>query len=211
MANDDTINIDALLQGLGFTTPAAAKRARRALEAAGVTRPGKRGIAAYKRGDAFKAIASSLVRVCGDECASLATDGREPVVTPAGGCEVCEGSNNRRAALACLRTLRRHGITRVLVVGGTATQQHELRDFIATDGVDVAFVDGTSARHSQKEAVANMNRAQLLVIWGSTPLRHAVSNLYTTEPPRHLRSITVSRRGIEAVCREIIRSYEISG
>jgi hypothetical protein len=68
------------------------------------------------------------------------------------------------------------------------------------------FVDGTRS-HAQKDAIANMNRAQLLIIWGSTPLKHAVSDLYTTETPAHLRAITVARRGIEAVCREIVRSY----
>jgi hypothetical protein len=96
----------------------------------------------------------------------------------------------------------------VLVVGGTPQMHTELTQLFAGSGINLQLVDGTRASHSGKDAIANMNRAQLLVIWGSTPLRHAVSNLYTQEPPEHLRTITVSRRGIEALCSEIVRSYE---
>ena len=209
MANDDAINIDALLGGLGFTG-AGTRRARRVLEDAGLTRPGKRGLAAYKREAALDAIAKALVRVCGDECAALASsDRREPVVTSGAGCEVCGGSNNRRAALACVRTLQKHRVRRMLVVGGNASQRDDVRELLSA--IDVTFVDGTRSSHSQKDAAANMNRAQVLVIWGPTPLKHAVSDLYTTDPPEHLRVISVPRRGIEALCREVVRSFELSG
>jgi len=194
-----------VLRAAGFDTPAAMKRARSALEAAGLTRAGKSGIAPYKRDAAEALLAQS--RVCGKECASLADASRTPVVTSGATCEVCGGSNNRRAALAALRDLRANSVRRVLVVGGTVHQHRDIEQLLTADGIALQFVDGTRASHSQKDAVANMARADLLVVWGSTPLRHAVSNLYTAEPPPHLRTILVSKRGIEALCREISRSY----
>jgi hypothetical protein len=207
----DEIVIDDLLKELGFAGAAAKRRARAVLEAARLTRPGKQAIASYKRDAASGALEKALLRVCGDACRKLAEDvdaTREPVVVAAATCEVCGGSNNRRAALACARALRRNRVSDVLVVGGTPQMHTELTQLFAGSGVRLQLVDGTRASHSSKEAIANMNRAQLLVIWGSTPLRHAVSNLYTQEPPPHLRTITLSRRGIEALCSEIVRSYE---
>lgn len=204
-------DISDFLRTLGFTTPGAQRRARAVLETAGLTNPRKKGIAAYKLKAAEKALAAALVRVCGDECSALARamsrERREPVVTSGVGCEVCGGSNNRRAAIACALTLRRNKVRHVLVVGGTAPQQHELRSLLDGDGVALEFVDGTGRSHSQRDALANMRRADLVVIWGPTPLRHAVSNLYTDAPLPGLRVITVPRRGIEALCEEVRRSY----
>lgn len=204
---NDAVSIDDLLRAAGFDTPAAMKRARAALEAAGLTRASKTGIAPYKRDAAEALLAQSLARVCGKECASLADASRTPVITSGATCELCGGSNNRRAALAAVRDLRANGVRRVLIVGGTVHQHREIEQLLSADGVDLQFVDGTRASHSQRDAVANMARADLLVVWGSTPLRHAVSNLYTAEPPPHLRTVLVSKRGIEALCREISRSY----
>lgn len=203
---DDALPIDNLLRDAGFDTAAALRAARAALEVAGLTRPGKRGIASEKRDRALAELAQRLMRVCGKACAALATGRRTAVITTGSTCEVCAGSNNRRAALAAARVLDAAGVRHMLVVGGTAQQQRDLADLLASPRLRMDFVDGTRS-HTQKDAIANMNRAQLLIIWGSTPLKHAVSNLYTAEPPAHLRAITVARRGIEAVCREIVRSY----
>jgi hypothetical protein len=92
----------------------------------------------------------------------------------------------------------------VLVVGGTTQQHREAAQLLS--GVELQFVDGTRASHSQKNAVANMAWADMVIVWGPTPLRHAVSNLYTSEPPPHLRVINVPRRSIEALCMEISRN-----
>jgi len=210
-SSSDTHDISDFLRAHGYTTAGAQRRARAVLEAAGLTNPRKKGIAGYKLDAAEKALASALVRVCGDECAALAramgSERREPVVTSGVGCEVCGGSNNRRAAIACSLALRRNKVRHVLVVGGTAPQQHELRGLLDGDGLELEFVDGTGKSHSQRDAIANMRRADVVVIWGATPLRHAVSNLYTDAPLPGLRVVTVPRRGIEALCGEVVRSY----
>jgi hypothetical protein len=200
----DAPPIREVLCGAGFDTPAAQRQARAVLEAARLTRPGKTGIAAYKRDAALALLAEKLARVCSRACAALSTDRRTPVVTGGPGCEVCGGSNNRRAAVAASRDLRACGVRRVLIVGGTVQQHREVEQLLT--GVELQFVDGTRPSHSQKDAVANMAWADLVIIWGPTPLRHAVSNLYTSEPPPHLRVVTVHRRSIEALCMEISRN-----
>ncbi len=156
-------------------------------------------------------LSSTLLRVCGDACLRIdrASDekAREPVTVSAPSCEICGGSNTRRAAIECLRMLRRRRIQRVVIVGGTANLRQELDRLIAADDLEIRWVDGTRASHSSKDALGNKRWAQLVVIWGPTPLRHAVSDLYTEEPLPHLRIITVPRRGIEALCAEIVRCF----
>jgi hypothetical protein len=222
--SNDPLPIADLLRDLGYATAAAQRQARAALEAAGLTNARKQGIAASKRGRVERALAAALVRVCGDACAALVrgdrNERRTPVVTGRAGCEICGGSNNRRAALQCVRALRKNGVRTLLVVGGSAPLQHQLADLLtqaeaqppgrAAARITVEFVDGTKGSHTQKDAIAHMNRAQLMVIWANTPLRHAVSRHYTEETPSHLRTITVARRGIEALCAEIVRSYSLS-
>jgi hypothetical protein len=203
------MSIDAFLDDSGFDTPESRVRARQALEAAGLTNPRKQALAAYKR-PAAEAVLARLVRACCPECAALSAASRprrEPVRTTPAACEICLGSNNRRAALACARVLKKQRVRSLLIVGGTPKLHHELRDLMR-DGPALEFVDGTLASLSQKEADHHLKRAQFVVIWASTPLRHAVSNLYGDEHlPEGVRSITVNRRGIEALCREILHSY----
>lgn len=205
-AGNGAVPITQLLAEAGFTGAAAQRRARAVLEEGGLTRPGKTGIAAEKRVRALALLATRLAATCGDRCARLLADGREPVRTDGRTCEVCAGSNNRRAALAAARALRDGGITRVLVVGGTPPQQNELKGLFARSGITLTFVDGTKASHTLRDAETNIKRVQMVVIWGPTPLRHAVSELYTREPPAHVRLVTVNKRGIEALCAEIERN-----
>ncbi len=149
--------------------------------------------------------------MCGDACLRIDRQGdgkaREAVTVSALSCEICGGSNNRRAAIECLRTLRRRRIQRVVIVGGTANLRQELDRLVTGSDVQLRWVDGTRASRSQKDALADKRWAQLVVIWGPTPLRHAVSDLYTEEPLPHLRIVTVPRRGIEALCAEIVRCF----
>jgi hypothetical protein len=205
----NAVPVTELLLTAGFDTPAAMKAARRALEGAKLTRAGKTGMAGYKREAALALLAKTFVTVCGAECRALAPRGRTPAISGTR-CEVCGGSNNRRAALGAARALRANGVTRVLIVGGKGAQQREIAEVFGEHGIALQGIDGTQASHSQRDAQANMRRAQVLVIWGSTELRHAVSNLYTSEPPEHLRVVRVSRRGIEALCNEITRSFVLA-
>lgn len=208
----DAINIDQFLRQHGFDTPAAAARARAILERHAFTHAGKRGFARTKAVPAEQILASSLVRLCGDACLRIDRAGsgaraREAVIVSPQSCEVCYGSNNRRAAIACVRLLLRRRITRIAIIGGTEHQQREIQDLLSGTGLQVRYVDGTKTSHTQKDALANTRWAQLIVIWAPTPLKHAVSNLYTQEPLGGVRVVSVSRRGIEALCSAIVQSY----
>jgi hypothetical protein len=207
----DAVNIEQFLRARGFDTPPAGHRARAMLEHHGLTHAGKQAFARTKISDAERVLAAELVRVCGDACLKIDRAGagraREAVTVTPQSCEICGGSNNRRAAIEAVRLLLRRGVERIVVVGGTDNQRHELQDLFAGTGLDVRYVDGTKTSHTQKDALANTRWAQLVVIWAPTPLKHAVSNLYTQEAPPHLRVVSVSRRGIEALCAAIVRSY----
>jgi hypothetical protein len=207
----DAVNIDQFLHDRGFDMPDAARRGREVIEACGLTRAGKQAFAANKRDAAEAALATTLARVCGDACLRIDRwvpgPAREAVRVSPQACEICAGSNNRRSAIECARALARKRVRRVVIVGGTVATQHELHDLLAGSGLEIRYVDGTKASHSGKDALANTRWAQLIVIWGATPLRHAVSELYTSEPPPDVRILTVSRRGVEALCGEIVRSY----
>jgi len=206
---DDALLIDALLAELGYDTPHARARAREVLHNAGLTRPGKQGIASSKRQRVELALSAAIIRVCGKKCEALArkSDARAPVIVAGATCELCAGSNNRRAALECARVMQENGVTRLLVLGGAPGVWHELTATLEPLGITIEIVDGTKRSHSQREAMQKMMRAQLMIVWGSTELRHAISSLYTEETPAGLRKITVARRSVEALCNAIIQSY----
>lgn len=196
----------------GFETGHAAERARAALERAGLTRPGKLRISEDKLPAARAVIGSAFLRVCEkEECARVAEGsgqaGRERVTVSAARCEVCGGSNTRRAAAALSRTLSAEGIERILVVGGTPAQHAEIHALVRGEGLQVRCVDGARGSHSRRDAAPNLDWAQVMVVWGATPLPHKVSKLYTDDPPPRLRVVPLAKRGVEALCREVIRSF----
>jgi hypothetical protein len=194
----------------GFDLPPAAARAREVLESLGLTRPGKRAFTSAKL-PAAEAALRTLLRVCSDACLRVDRSGpnaaREVAFVTKRSCEVCSGSNNQRAAIEAERLLRQRRIQNVLIIGGSPAIWDEMRDVFAGSGLDIRVVDGTSRSHGAREADANKQWAQLIVILGASELRHAVSNLYSKEVPEDVRVLHVSRRGVEAICQEIVRSY----
>lgn len=206
----DVVDIDAFLRGEGYEPAASRARARGVLEAGQLTRSGKRGMAAEKVPAARALLASAFLRVCADEdCVRLAaaSSGRGLVTVHGPACEVCGGSNNRRAARALALRLRRAGVDRLLVVGGTPALHAELDQLLGAQGIAMRFVDGAAGSHSARDAAPNLSWAQVMVVWGASPLPHKVSRLYTDAPPPHLRVVKLARRGIEALCREVLRSF----
>jgi hypothetical protein len=199
------VKISDFLRGDGFDSEQAQHEARIALERAGLTRPGKQAFVADKLPRARKVLAARLLRACAGCRAGADAGSRLVVEVSQPNCELCGGSNNRRAARRCARALARRGIERVLVVGGTPAQHLELRQLFGESGVSWRMVDGTRASHSAKEAELNKRWAQVIVVWGPTPLRHSVSELYTEQRYAGLKVVQVPRRGIEALCDELVR------
>jgi hypothetical protein len=207
------VEIDTFLRAEGFAPDEARDAARRALEAAGLTRGGKRRMAEAKLPAARAALAAGLSRVCDHpECARLAAgqgDRRPAVRVAPASCEICGGSNVRRATRALARCLAGRGVRRLLVVGGKGPQHAEIEGPLAEAGLEVRFVDGRAGSFSRRDAGPDLDWAELLVVWGATPLPHKVSKLYTDDVPSHLRGRTVklARRGVEAVCREVMDHF----
>ena len=209
---DAVIPIARLLADTGLVTPEAQAQARTLLEQHGLTSPRKQQIAMVKV-DRARALLTEHLRITCDnaECMTLAADtwpGKAPLIGAPAHCAICGGSSQRRAARFLAVALGRVGISRVLLLGGTPPQHATLRELLAADPIALRTVDGSTRGHSAAEAAPHVAWAQLLVIWASTPLHHKVSVAYTSQAPATLSVITVTRRGVESLCRGIIAEVE---
>ncbi len=204
------VPIASFLAGEGYASAWAQHQARAVLEAAGLTRPGKVAMVATKVPAAREQLVRWLVRTCDSaECQAWAAEVAEGRLVVAGTgltCEVCAGSNNKRAAIAMARACRKANLTRLLIVGGFGPALAELQELVVGTGIELRIVDGAAGKHTRADAAPNMAWADLLVVWGSSPLPHAISNAYTDDRTRGLKMITVVRRGVEALCREVVRA-----
>ena len=125
------------------------------------------------------------------------------------GCSFCQGSDNRRAVTSFVAACKRQRVEKILIVGGTATLHQHLEALVrkAGGGIGFRFIDGAEAVHTRNEATAHLQWAQLAVIWGSTPLPHKVSQLYTQHPLAHsVKTVTVTQRGIAGLCAQMQRA-----
>lgn len=199
MPPDPPVDIATWLRELGFASEDAAQTARVTLEAAGLTRPGKSGMAASKLPRAKRTIADALILYCGDaECmALLPANGRRPVVGVTQACEVCGGSNNRRAIGEMASACEEFGVTRLLVVGGTPRTEEALRRDLTQHPIELRVVSGTDNEPNLRDALDQCRWADLVVVWAPTPLPHKVSTLYTG-PQCNARRVLVHSRGLEA-------------
>ncbi|MGI8927416.1 MAG: hypothetical protein ACR2HN_12340 [Tepidiformaceae bacterium] len=149
-------------------------------------------------------LAARLALVCGHPaCAQLTTGVRQRVAASAAHCEVCAGSNNRRAARVMAAACAAAGLARLLIVGGTTRLHGELGALLNGSAIELRCIDGAERTPTKKDAVSDLAWAHLLVIWASTPLPHKVSVSYADERPPSLRHVTVARRGLEALCMEV--------
>lgn len=183
----------------------AVTRARCALEAAGLTRPGKRRLHVEKLERARAALRARLLRVCHRPSCRGVNDTRERLEVATAHCQVCGGSANRRAGELARQALLDAGHHRVLVLGGTPTTHAGLIEALADSGVDVRCVDGTQGLPAIPTVEADLAWADVMVIWATTPLPHKVSSRYTTRARNQLPCVTVPRRGVEAVCDALLR------
>lgn len=195
----DALDIGALLTELGFDTADSAARARAVLEEEHLTRPGKTRIDAAKRPRIEEALATRFLVTCGaPECARGAGMREVAIAASLARCSVCHGSANRRSITEAQTTLRKAGISRILVVGGSPALHEELRRTAPADW-ELRLVDGT-ARRTGDAARSDLKWAQLVLIWGATELDHKVSTLYTDPRDGGRKDLViVNRRGIAAL------------
>ncbi len=194
------VDIDGWLETLGYVS-GAAERARRTLEEAGLTRPGRSRISAEKWPRAERLLAERFVLHCTSPACTeaAARSGREPVQgAQKSHCAHCGGSDNRRAEAELIDTCARAGVRRLVIVGGSPAVREELRDALGA-ALELRMVDGTE-RRTQDKARGDLAWADLVMLWGSSELSHKVSTLYTQGAgPQRRKLVHVARRGVAAL------------
>ncbi|HYO59452.1 hypothetical protein [Archangium sp.] len=194
-------DIDGWLAERGITPPDSRTRARAALVEAGLTSSRKVRISEPKLPRAEQVLTERFYRVCAaSECQQVAkASEREPLmVEPRSHCEHCGGSNNRRAEVAFLEACQRHGVRRVVVVGGSPAVREELENKLG-GRIELRMVDGTERRTAGR-AQSDLEWGDLVLVWGATELHHKVSAHYTQPgtPHRH-KVVHVARRGVASL------------
>ena len=195
------LDIEEWLSAEGFDLPEGRARAREALEAAGLTRPGKARMSATKEDRARAVLEERFFRHCATPACvqAAARSGRTPVRTAhRAACALCGGSDNRRAEEALVAACARAGVHRLVVVGGSPSVREELRDALS-GRLELRLVDGTE-RRTLAQARLDLDWADLVLLWGGSELDHRVSTLYTGAPqPLRRKLVHTSRRGIAAL------------
>ena len=193
------IPISQFLADEGFGGIEATVKARALLEAEGLTSPRKTAMSVSKIDRARSLLHHTFIPVCGNVSCNEAAmrDGRLPLTSNV--CTYCGFSNNRRASQSVMLAFKKRGWRRLLVVGGTITSHQEIKSLLPS--LDIRCIDGAVGSHTRREAESNLQWADVAIIWGATPLPHKVSQLYSTD----IKSISVARRGIEAVCQALIQ------
>ena len=107
-----------------------------------------------------------------------------------------EHSDLRQAAWELTAALRDLDIERLLIVGGSPSYHHQLQSLFG-GALQLRLIDG-QARRNLKQARADVQWADLAVVWGGTILAHRISELYTGESV-----IQIPHRGIVGMMRQL--------
>ncbi len=175
-----------------------AERALAELCRCGLTRPGKVRIAESKRQRVDEVLAAAFVRVCLKPACKrhAARHSREPVAVSAEHCEVCTGSDNRRAVDEMVEAMRRAGMTKLLVVGGSPGTRSDLEGLLG-GRCELRFV--TKETNPRRKVIEPMHVwSDITAIWLSTEISHKATA--TLSGPKVVR---VSRRGVAALAKDV--------
>jgi hypothetical protein len=189
--------IETLLRDAGFVG-LAAEKARSVLEGTKLTRAGKSRIALEKVPRALEVLDRHLSRHCGSTfCRELLermkTDA-EPVPVPREYCEACGGSDIAGRAIELSLRLDRQ--IRIVVVGGSPRVRDELAA-LNVPRLSFRLVSGLDRRTSER-ARADRDWADLVIVLGSSELKHKISNLYRDRDGEE-KVIVVAGRGAASV------------
>ncbi|HEV2249703.1 MAG TPA: hypothetical protein VGT60_04270 [Candidatus Limnocylindria bacterium] len=191
------VAISMVLDELGFRSDLERQTARAALEAHGLTRPGKQAISDAKLPRVRVVLDSRFAFSC-TACADgvrTAKPAAELLHVEDERCERCGGSDHRAAALRFIDACAARDVRRVVIVGGSPATRRAARDELR--GLDVQCVDGTTALTAQ-HARQLIDGAGLVLLWGGTQLDHKVNDLFDA-PRDKWKVIATQRRGLAAL------------
>ena len=202
---DTALELSALLTELGFDSAATQQHARAALIEAKLTNPSKSRIDAAKRPRVEELLRSKFLVTCGSPDCAREGNGRELIrATDPRHCWSCHGSANLRASQSAIDAMKRGGIRRLVIVGGSPSVHDELRDFFE-GAIELRLVNGTE-RRTLDAARADLRWADIVLLWGSSELDHKVSTLYANQRDQTQGTILhVSRRGIAALLDAVVQ------
>lgn len=108
-------------------------------------------------------------------------------------CDVCGGSDTRRALEHFVERCVESGLRRVRIVGGSPNYHTELRRLLGGDRrIELKLIRG-DGRRNQNDAKNDQKHADIVIIWGGTILDHSTSGHYD---PSAGRVLIVAHRGI---------------
>jgi hypothetical protein len=110
-----------------------------------------------------------------------------------------EGSDVRQAAWTLSEVFTDLNIERLLIVGGSPNYHIQLQELFG-GALQLRLIDGQS-RRNLKQARADVQWADLAVVWGGTILAHRLSDLYTGDSV-----LLIPHRGIVGMMRQLAES-----
>lgn len=195
--------LTTLLAQRGLHAEAAAQ-VLRALQVAGLTRPGKQRIVESKVPQVDALIEERFFRVCTSAAcrpAPAEAAQRAVLTVPKEFCEVCGGSASAHAVQRMAEAMKKAGLKRLLIVGGTPGNRQEILGLLPT-WIDVQFVQEETS-WNLSTAAQTARWADVIVIWGATPISHKVTELFKTYD-----RVQMARRGISSLAWEVTRHVE---
>ena len=136
------------------------------------------------------------------DCGACPVAGSRAILrVPQRRCEVCAGSDVRRAGRRFVDACLSDGITRVTIVGGSPKYHRQLHELVEHHRLKLRTVPGRS-RRTRKQARHDLRGSDLVVIWGPTHLSHCTSDLYTDQADQG-RLMVVPHRGIASMLEDL--------
>ena len=134
------------------------------------------------------------------------------IISPPHLCAICQGSEGRRWYQRLLLEAKRSGRSRVLLVGGGDEDYSQIKRLNREySGLKWTFVPGTK-RVDQTSANQKVERSDVLVLWSSLHLPHALSQVFK-QASNNLSipcfSIEPGRRSVRVICQEILRAWGV--
>lgn len=143
--------------------------------------------------EAVERFLDDRVALLGDCEACPKTPGRAIVRVPKERCEICEGSDIKRAVRRFEDACLIFGLRRVVVVGGSPKYHRQLSELVQHHRLQLDLVPG-DVRRTQRQADHDLANADVILLWGATLLDHATSDLY--KAPGRARVVRIPHRGI---------------